>query len=141
MVLAGTVVNRRFYAGGSGDGNWGVFVLKVVIGREARDLGFLPAADPSHRSHRALRDLGDETIMSAADPTLGEASFHLGFVDSIKAIRWARVQALICFSHSIALPRCSKLSSRVRLHFAAKLGVSFSLGSRTRRRVLFLIPG
>ena len=70
MVLAGTVVNRRFYAGRSGDGNWGVFVLKVAIPREAGDLGFL-AADPSNRSHRALRDLGEETIMSAADPNLG----------------------------------------------------------------------
>src|ERR1700723_2407603 len=72
MVLAGTVVNRRFYAGRSGDGNWEVFVCKVVIPLEARDLGFRLASDPSDRSHRALRDLGDEAKCLRLIPLSGE---------------------------------------------------------------------
>jgi hypothetical protein len=117
-----------------------VFVLKVVIPSEARDLGFLLAAEPNNQSHRALRDLGEETKGLRLIPLSRERSFHLGFVDSIKAIRLARVQALLCFSRSIALRTCSKLSSRVMLHFPAKRGVSLSLFSPTRRRVRLVIP-
>ena len=50
----------------------GVSVLKVVIPREAKDLGFLLAADPSNRSHRVLRDLGDETKCLRLIPLSGE---------------------------------------------------------------------
>ena len=97
-------MNRRFYAGRSGDGNWELFVCKVVIPLEARDLGFLLASDPSNRSHRASRDFGDEAKCLRLIPHSGEIiplgirptwdSSHLGFVDSIKAVRWAQVQAL-----------------------------------------------
>ena len=69
--------------------------------------------------------------MSAADPTLGRDpstgdSSHWGFVDSIKAIRLARAQALICFSRSIALRTLFEAFEPGEVALRRKTGSQFS---------------
>jgi hypothetical protein len=119
-----------------------VFVLKVVIPRAARDLGFLLRADPSNRRHRCLRDLRDETKCLRLIPLSGEI-IPLGirrFDPSNPLDAGPSLDLLFPFNRIPQVAEAFEIEEPGDVALGRKTASQFQLGSRTRRRVLFVNP-
>src|SRR5580698_1994663 len=73
------------------------------------------------RSSKELSSRAKRGICSSAlAPQYSAKSCHVGFVDLIRASRFARVHAFTCFSRAMAFPMCSNVSQytkRLILYF------------------------